>query len=642
VSFLHFGVACLFFIISTLLPLHTLGYIHLIVSARKYVKPASKEDISWPHVTVQLPIYNERYVVSRLIRAVCSMDYPRDKLQVIVADDSDDDTSPICAEETRQHQLLGFDITHLRRTRKRDFKAGALQEALTLSKGEFIAIFDADFVPSRDFLKKMIRRFVSPDVGLVQARWGHLNRDYSLLTAAQALSLDFHFRVEQAGRQASGCFINFNGTAGVWRKSCIIDSGGWMPSLAEDLDLSFRAQLRGWKLLYVDDVVAPAELPVQVNAARRQQYRWAFGSIQTAVRYLPDVLRAPVKLVSKIHATIQLTRHVPQLLLLAQILLTPLIIRTGIPSSLTMMVAWLMLFPVLVVSSILVATPFMPEKVKVRDVLPLVLFGTGVSVNNAIAIIHALVKGEMEFARTPKFGIVGRGEEWRMKRYALPFQAYATLDILIGIYALFTALIAFYTEAYAFMPLSILVFSSLMYIGLLTVFHSRPLGNHTRLAPRVEARWLFLGAVLALTALGAATYYTETAYRVDRAIGELVNAMAAPEDGLLPHVDAALALIPGEGNFVWLFPTAATDLSLMRSDLSSLRLRIAETSLVSGDVELIHATSEDLRQALAVVTQQFRDSQPYAWLNIAALVAGGIVLGSVGFVLSSGEVTRRR
>ncbi|MDJ0270826.1 MAG: glycosyltransferase, partial [Aigarchaeota archaeon] len=305
-SFLHFTVTVIFFAISSILPLYTLAYFHLIFSARKYRKSSTKSLDDYPVVTVQLPIYNERYVVGRLLESVCMLDYPRDKLQIIVVDDSDDETAEICGKLVEHYRSLGYWIMHLRRGSRAGYKAGALQEALKHSRGEFIAIFDADFAPPRDFLKKALQHFTSDDIGLVQARWGHLNRDYSALTAAQALSLDLHFKIEQAGRNASGLFINFNGTAGVWRKKCIEDSGGWLPSLAEDLDLSYRAQLRGWRLVYIDDLEAPAELPVQMNASRRQQYRWAFGSFQTALRYVPEILAAKISALTKIHAVIHL------------------------------------------------------------------------------------------------------------------------------------------------------------------------------------------------------------------------------------------------------------------------------------------------------------------------------------------------
>src|SRR6186713_170541 len=246
-----------------------------------------------PRVTIQLPIYNEMYVADRLIDTVCEMDYPRELLEIQVLDDSTDETTEIAELAVRRHAARGFDITYLHRVDRRGYKAGALEAGLKVAKANFIAIFDADFVPSPDFLLKTLPHFNEPNVGMVQARWGHINQDYSLLTKIQAILLDAHFVLEHGGRNRANCFFNFNGTAGVWRREAIADAGGWQhDTLTEDLDLSYRAQLRGWKFVFLADLIAPAEVPVEMNSFKSQQHRWAKGSVQTCRKLLPKILRS--------------------------------------------------------------------------------------------------------------------------------------------------------------------------------------------------------------------------------------------------------------------------------------------------------------------------------------------------------------
>src|SRR3989449_2644652 len=262
-----------------------------------------------PYVTVQLPLFNERYVAARLVRAVAALDYPADRLEIQVLDDSTDDTAEIVAGVVGELRAQGVRVAHCRRTVRTGFKAGALAEGLATARGEFIAIFDADFVPPRDFLRAALPHFTER-VAVVQARWGHLNRSYSALTVAQALGMDGHFGVEQSARAGSGLLLNFNGTAGVWRKAAIIDAGGWQSdTLTEDLDLSYRAQLRGWRIVYRPGIVGPAELPVVITGFKSQQRRWAKGAIQTAVKLLPAIARAPFSLWTKYQAFIHLTYY---------------------------------------------------------------------------------------------------------------------------------------------------------------------------------------------------------------------------------------------------------------------------------------------------------------------------------------------
>jgi len=633
-SFLHLMLLTLFIAVSAILPIHTLAYMQLLILARRYRVAHSSELNELPIVSVHLPIYNESHVVARLVESVCNLDYPQDKLEIIISDDSDDETSQICARLAEEYRALGFKILHLRRVGREGFKAGALAYALNHSSGEYIAIFDADFIPPRDFIRKILPYFSDDRVGLVQARWGHLNRNYSLLTSAQALGLDLHFKVEQMGRASGGFFLNFNGTAGIWRRSCIMDSGGWLPSLAEDLDLSYRAQLRGWRFVYLDDLVAPAEIPVQVNAARRQQYRWAFGAVQTALRYMDKVIFSRFSLLGKVHAIIHLTRHIPQLLLTIQVLLVPLVIREGSLSQNYTILGFMALYPVLVIiSMLLVSSGFVKAAYRnmthfIRDVLLLVVWGTGIAVNNSIAVLHALVKGEMVFARTPKFGIVGRGVDWRRMRYALPFDALAVADIIIGVYALYASLYAYYAHAFYFLPLTTIFSASLLATGFATIAHSRPTKQtipHGEIT--VISKIVFTALIVLVLLAGALSSYSKTAYSYGVAAGYLDRASVAAEiENSLRYVDAALKVLPASGNPVWILPTPQTDIALIRDDLARLRERMETAVMLKDDLDYYHALYEDVRQALSNIGKQLRASMPYVWLGLYELLAIIVIL----------------
>ena len=297
---------------------HRYYIVYLYTKYRDRVPGPPPPVADWPVVTVQLPIFNEMYVVDRLIDAVCALDYPKEKLEIQVLDDSTDETSDIAELAVRRQAARGFDIKYLHRTDRTGYKAGALDAALKVARGGFIAIFDADFVPPSDFLVRTIPYFENSRLALVQARWGHLNHDYSLLTRIQAILLDGHFVLEHGGRNRSGCFFNFNGTAGVWRREAIGDAGGWQhDTLTEDLDLSYRAQLRGWQFLFLPDLVTPAEVPVEMNAFKSQQHRWAKGSIQTCRKLLPYILQADLPLKVKVEAFFHLTANFNYVLMVA-------------------------------------------------------------------------------------------------------------------------------------------------------------------------------------------------------------------------------------------------------------------------------------------------------------------------------------
>src|SRR5438034_811344 len=283
-----------------------------------------------PVVTIQLPLYNEMYVADRLIDAVCRIEYPRELVEIQVLDDSVDETRSIAESAVRRFAAQGIDIKYFHREDRVGFKAGALEAGLKTARGEFIAIFDADFLPTSDFLTRLMPHFGDPGVGMVQARWGHINQDYSLLTKIQAILLDGHFVLEHGGRNRSGRFFNFNGTAGVWRRSAIDDAGGWQhDTLTEDLDLSYRAQLRGWRFVFVSDLIEPAEVPVEMNAFKSQQHRWAKGSIQTCRKLLPQILRADIPLGIKAEAFFHLTANFnyPLMCVLSLLMAPSMVIR---------------------------------------------------------------------------------------------------------------------------------------------------------------------------------------------------------------------------------------------------------------------------------------------------------------------------
>lgn len=370
-------------------------------------------DRSLPPITVQLPVYNERFVVGRLIDAACALDYPRDRLEIQVLDDSDDETRELIARRVRARRADGTRIEHLRRGSRAGYKAGALAYGLERAQGDFVLILDADFVPPADLLRRMLPPLADGSVGMVQARWGHLNEGTSWFTRAQALILDAHFHIEHGARAAAGLFFNFNGTAGLWRRSCLHDAGGWQAdTLTEDLDLSYRAQMRGWRFVYLADVVVPGELPEVMRAFKSQQARWARGSIETARKLMPDLWAGDWPLRLKLEALAHLTSYAPSLLTLAlsMLILPAMIVRLGHgwPAPL-----WVdgSLFALLLAP--LIRFYGTTRRLAGRRAwpglaidLPLILaLGIGISVNNSRALLSGVFgRSRAEFIRTPKLG----------------------------------------------------------------------------------------------------------------------------------------------------------------------------------------------------------------------------------------------
>ncbi len=425
-----------------------------------------------PFVTIQLPVYNERYVVKRLIEAVCKLDYPKDKMEIQVLDDSTDSTREITNAVISRFANQGYEVKALNRDNRVAYKAGALQYGLKLAKSEFIAIFDSDFIPHPNFLLDVLPYFSSNAIGMVQVKWGHLNGDYSTLTQAQAVNLDTHFLVEQKAKSYSSLFMNFNGTAGVWRKRCIIDAGGWKDTLAEDLDLSFRAQLKGWKFVFLHNISCPAELPVQINASKRQQFRWAKGSMQSAHRLLRQIIFSKASYEAKLQAFIQLTRHIVHPLVIAQLLMLPVLMlgRYNIAPE-TAILAQLLLGPPIFMYALwkLYGREWLR---RVPGYFYMLLFGAGIAVNNSRAVVEGLLKIKSEFLRTPKFGVVKKTDSWKNKRYVLPFTKTTVLEISLAAYGLYTFMVAIITGNFLLIPYIVLITLGFTYVASLTVLHS--------------------------------------------------------------------------------------------------------------------------------------------------------------------------
>lgn len=396
-------------------------------------------DAELPSVTVQLPIYNERYVVGRLISAAASLDYPVDKLEIQVLDDSSDSTAGRAADLVQYYQGRGINIVHLRRAHRQGFKAGALAAGLAQAKGEFLAVFDADFQPPHDFLRNTIPHFLNePRLGLVQARWGHLNATDSPLTASQAIALDKHFTMEQAVRHRARIFPKFNGAAGIWRKRCILESGGWQAdTVCEDLCLSTRAALIGWEFRYLNDVIAPAELPVSIGAYKNQQARWAKGSIQCLLRYLQEIMRdRRHSILARLYTALSMSAYATHILLLLLLLVQVPMLFFGMtyPSG-TFFISVAGIFqPLLFMLSQRVL--YSDWRQKLRRFPTLLLLAIGVAPSNARAILQAVSRNSHPFVRTPK-GEFQAGEEQPADEpnYHLPLDSMVMVELLLACYA---------------------------------------------------------------------------------------------------------------------------------------------------------------------------------------------------------------
>ncbi len=453
-------------------------YYYLKFKSRKQPSAGTLE--SYPVVTVQLPVFNEVYVVGRLIDAACAMIYPKDKLEIQVLDDSTDETVEVVAQHVERYRKLGYDIKQVRRTNRQGFKAGALKEGLQTARGEYVAIFDADFVPRQDFLLKTLPYFATdPKIGMVQTRWEHINSDYSILTRTQAMALDGHFVIEQAVRNKVGFFINFNGTAGVWKKECILDAGNWQAdTLTEDLDLSYRAQLRGWKFKYLNNVTSPAELPSEINALKSQQFRWTKGAIETARKMLPTVWRSDLPLKIKVHATFHLTNNlVFPFIVLAGILNVPLVFikHAGAHNAyFTFMSVFVFAFIGSFLFYLFSQKDVYADWRKRIFLFPVFMAGSmGFAVNNSRAVLEGLFKRKSEFVRTPKYSIQNKKDTWRDKSYTpVKISGTVVLEVFLAAYCLIGVVASIYFLEIAAVPFQLMFFLGFTFVSGMSLKHA--------------------------------------------------------------------------------------------------------------------------------------------------------------------------
>jgi cellulose synthase/poly-beta-1,6-N-acetylglucosamine synthase-like glycosyltransferase len=455
---------------------HRYYLVYLYMKHRDRQPVAPPMPATLPLVTIQLPIYNEMYVADRLIDAVCELDYPRERLEIQVLDDSTDETCSVAERAVRRQAARGLNITYLHRTDRTGYKAGALEAGMKVANGELIAIFDADFIPHPDFLQRTVSFFGDPKIALVQARWGHINQDYSLLTKIQAILLDGHFVLEHGGRNRAGLFFNFNGTAGIWRREAIGDAGGWQhDTLTEDLDLSYRAQLRGWKFVFLPDVIAPAEVPVEMNSFKSQQHRWAKGSIQTCRKLLPRILQSKLPLGVKAEAFFHLTANFnyPLMCVLSVLMAPSMVIRYNM--------GWyemlLIDVPLFFAATASVANFYMvcqrelhSDWITRAKYLPFLMsIGIGLAVNNTRAVFEALFNQRSEFARTPKYRIEGQSDEWIGKKYRQSFVVQPVIELALGLYFTATVFYALGNGIYGTLPFLVLFQIGFLYTGLLSI-----------------------------------------------------------------------------------------------------------------------------------------------------------------------------
>lgn len=457
-----------------------LVYLYYKKKQNKTTDPPAHFD-ELPRVTVQLPIFNEQYVVDRLLDAVCRLEFPREKLDIQLLDDSTDETVEVARILVERYAALGYPVTYIHRDNREGFKAGALEAGLKSAKGEFVAIFDADFVPPPDFLLKCIHHFTDAKIGMVQTRWTHINRNYSLLTEVEAILLDGHFVLEHSGRARSGVFFNFNGTAGMWRRKAIEEAGGWEhDTLTEDTDLSYRAQLKGWKFLYLQDVECPAELPVEMTAFKTQQARWAKGLIQTSKKILPRVLRSDERFHVKLEAWYHLTANLsyPLMIVLSVLLLPAMIIR--------FYQGWFQMMyidlPLFLASTFSISSFYLVSQ---RELFPgrwfrailylpfLMALGIGLTVTNTRAVLEALVGKQSAFTRTPKYRVESRKDKVRSTNYRRSLGWVPWVELLIGCYFAVTVYYAVDNENYITVPFLLLFVLGYWYTGLMSLLQGR-------------------------------------------------------------------------------------------------------------------------------------------------------------------------
>lgn len=654
----------LFIFSAIIITAYTVNFYYLAILARTRKEPYPTVDWGTPTVTIQLPIYNEKYVAKRLVDAVCNLDYPKDKMRIMVCDDSDDDTVELLGNLIDDYKKQGFQIEHVRRGTRIGYKAGALKHAMKTTDTDLVAIFDADFIPPDWFLKRAIPHFSSSKIGLVQCRWGHVNENYSTITQVQALSIDFHFLVEQKAKSNSHLFMNFNGTAGIWRRACIEDAGGWhTATLVEDLDLSYRAQMKGWKCLFLPDIVVEAELPAQMNGAKRQQFRWAKGSIQCAIKLLSDVaLKRNVAIEAKIQAFIQLTRHIVYPLVLIQFLALPVLLAGQVNLYVVnvLPVLTIALYLAMGPGAFLIVIHGMYDKSwksKAKLLPALLVYNAGMAVNNTVAVFDAVLGKKNEFHRTPKYGIVTKQDDWRNKAYNLPFTQTTLLEIFFGVYGIMGIFIAIFSNNPVFVPIIALQSIGFFYIAYLSISHTRfkrnkssdnrPKTKKEKMANTVYK--LSMIGILGIIIFGgymAISGYNSDIYPLDRIRGNLDGIMTSSDPNVIRNhlvaiqadLDILMTSLPetvdSEGkvisrNPVWLFGTESTNFLRIQNNINMMLVGIDEISSISKENSAYHTGMLDINDRAFILKINIMDATPYMYVSLANMMMSAIWIAAI-------------
>ena len=620
-------------------------YLAFLSSRRKDENFTS--DIGEPTITIQLPIYNEKYVATRLVDAVCAQDYPKEKMRIMILDDSDDDTVNMMHQTVLKYQSQGFDISHVRRGTREGYKAGALKHAMKSTTSDFVAIFDADFIPPEWYLKKAIPHFTNSKIGLIQCRWGHVNENYSALTQAQALNLDFHFLIEQKAKSNSHLFMNFNGTAGIWRKECIDDAGGWhTATLVEDLDLSYRAQMKGWKCLFLPDIVVDAELPVQMNGAKRQQFRWAKGSIQCAIKLLGSILlKRKITFDAKLQAFIQLTRHIVFPLMLIQFITLPILLASEVNLYIVSFLPAVTLATYLAMGPgayLLVIHKMYKKNWKAHaKALPyLLVYSIGMSVNNTVAVFDGVIGKKNEFLRTPKYGIVKNDDDWRDKAYNLPFTKTTLLELFFAVYGILGIFIAIFSNNPIFVPIIGLQAVGFFYIALISFSHTRykrpKFSDHKITKEEKMANNFYKLALVGIFTIivigGYMSFvgYSTDVYPIDMSVGFLDRIMASSDpQSILLDLNAIKDNLPANGNPVWIFPTDTTNFVRIQTDLDTMIISAEKITAVPTDSAAYHTGITDIRERAEVLQENLSDAIPYMYVSFSNIIFSSIWIAAL-------------
>ena len=654
----------LFIISAIIITAYTVNFYYLAFLSR--TRNESRPTVDWgtPTVTIQLPIYNEKYVAKRLVDSVCNLDYPKDKMRIMVCDDSDDDTVELLQGVVDDYKKQGFQIEHVRRGTRKGYKAGALKHAMKTTDTELVAIFDADFIPPTWFLKRAIPHFSKSNIGLVQCRWGHVNENYSTITQVQALSIDFHFLIEQKAKSNSHLFMNFNGTAGIWKRDCIEDAGGWhTATLVEDLDLSYRAQMKGWKCVFLPDIVVDAELPAQMNGAKRQQFRWAKGSIQCAIKLLSDIgLKRNVAIEAKIQAFIQLTRHIVYPLVLIQFLTLPILLAAQVN-----------LYVVSVLPAITIATYLAMGpgaylivirgmyhkswKSKAKLLPALLVYNAGLSVNNTVAVFDAVLGKKNEFHRTPKYGIVTKKDDWRDKAYNLPFTQTTLLEIFFGVYGIMGIFISIFSNNPVFIPIIAIQTLGFFYISYMSLSHTRFKRNKSASGMSLTKKEKTANTIYKLAMIGiisiivfggymAISGYNTDIYPLDRIRGNLDGIVSSSDPVVIrdhlvaiqTDLDLVMANIPETidesgkviaKNPVWIFGTESTNFLRIQNNIDTMFAGVDEISSLSKDNSAYHTGMLDINDRALLLKINIMDATPYMYVSPANMMFSVIWIAAI-------------